>query len=339
MCSRWPYIAIIALAFVVCLADAQTTEPDEIVVVTGRLPGPPLWRVENGDRVLYIFPRLSPVPDEMIWDSERVAYVLSQSQEIIMPPDVDTDLSTAMMMNPLNLIRGPRLARRISRNPDDATLEDVLPPELYARYRALKSEYFPRDRGDDELRPLFAGTRLADRILREEGLVSGQDIDRAIERLVRRNRDIEQTEIEVVMDLRGSFRSLAERATTLIESLSPEQELRCFEQQLQRVESELDAIKSRANAWARGYVDEFRGVPLPGGEEDACLLLLGQSSEFETIEQLRAELRNLWLAAAERALATNASTFAMLDIVELLREDGLLGELETRGYEIVVPSR
>jgi uncharacterized protein YbaP (TraB family) len=333
---RWPLTAFLLLLLAAVPALPQPADP-EIVVVTGRQPGPPLWRVSNGDNTLYIFPTLSPVPEGMIWDSERVAYVLEESQQALLAPDVDADFSTTLMLNPINWIRGARLARQLTRNPNDETLEDVLPPELFARYEALKAQYFPRDRDAEELRPLFAGTRLADRILREEGLVSGDEITKQVERLMRRNRDLERTEIEVVVDLKGSFKSLAERIETLVASLPQEQELECFEEQIRRVESELDAMKSRANAWAQGYVDEFRGISLPGDDQDACVLLLYQSSEFETLEQVRNDLNRRWLAAAEQALAANTSTFAILDIVDLLREDGLLAQLEARGYEIREP--
>jgi hypothetical protein len=334
---RWLLSAFASLPLAASPAIAQTTAPVEVVVVTGRVPGPPLWRVVNGDRELYIFPALSPVPEGIIWDASRIEVVLAESQEVILAPDIDADFSLTVMLNPINLIRGARLLRRLARNPDDQTLEDVLPPELFQRYEALRRAYFPRDDKPERSRPLFAGTSLVERIQREEGLVSGDEVMKQVERLIRRNRDLEQTTIEVVMDLKGSFRDVAERAEILVESLAPEQELACFAEQLRRGESELDAMKNRANAWAQGYIDEFRGIPLPGDDDDACLLLLNESSEFETIEELRAELDRLWLEAAERALSSNASTFAILDIVELLREDGLLARLEAQGYEVRAP--
>lgn len=315
----------------------QDIRPDEVVVVTGRVPGPPLWRVSRGEHILYIFPTLSPVPDGMIWDSERIATVLGESQQVLFAPDVDADFSTTVLLNPVNLFRGASLVRRVSRNPDGATLEEVLPPELFARYQAIRTRYFPRDRKPEELRPVLAGTQLAERVLEEEGLVSGDVVSKELEKLIRRNRGLEQTKIEVVMDLKGSFSDLSERIEALFASLSREQELACFAEQLRRIESELEAMKSRANAWARGYIDEFRGIPLPGDVDDACLLLLYESSEFETIAQLRQDLSDRWLDAAEQALAMNPSSFAILDIVELLREDGMLAELRARGYEIREP--
>jgi hypothetical protein len=178
---------------------------------------------------------------------------------------------------------------------------------------------------------------LSERILREEGLVSDGQIVKQLERLIRRSRNLEETSIEATMDLTGSFKEVASRAEAMMASLSREQELQCFAQELSRVESELDEMKARANAWAQGYIDDFRDIPLPGDDNDACVLLLFESSEFETLEQLRTELDALWLAAAERALDSNRSTFAILDIVELLRPDGPVAELKARGYEVREP--
>jgi hypothetical protein len=250
---------------------------------------------------------------------------------------VDADFSKRILFNPINLVRAPRLFNRLSANPDDATLDKVLPPELYARYHALKTKYFPREDKPEDIRPLFAVGALSGRILREEGLDSGAGIQKELERLMRRSRDLVQTDIAVTVDLTGSFKTLAARAEAFVASLSPEQELECFTQAIGRLETDLEAMKSRANAWAKGRIDEFRGIPLPGDVNDACNVVLFESSEHETLEQIKAELDRLWIAAVERALGANKSTFAVLDITELLREDGLLAELEARGYEVREP--
>ena len=337
MTKRWLLAASVPLLLAADLAPGQTQEPVEVIVVTGRQPGPPLWRVISGDHVMYIFPTLSPVPDEMQWESGRVERVLAESQEAFLAPDVDADFSKRILFNPINLVRAPRLFNRLSANPDGATLAEVLPPELYARYRALKIKYFPREDDPEEMRPLFAVGSLSARILRAEGLESGDGIRKELERLMRRSRDLVQTDIEVTVDLTGSFKTLAARAEAFVASLSREQELECFAQSLGILENDLEAMKSRANAWARGRIDEFRGIPLPGDVNDACNIVVFESSEHETLDQLKTELDRRWIDAAERALAHNKSTFAVLEITELLREDGLLADLEARGYEVREP--
>jgi hypothetical protein len=311
--------------------------PEEFVVV-GRQPGPPLWRVANGDNVLWIFPYLSPVPEDMIWETDKVARVVAEAQELILMPRQGASASPLLVLNPINLFRGWRLAKRLTRNPDGATLEEAVPPDLYARFAALQARYFPRDKDFEDLRPLIAGGRMVSIILEEEGLVSGDDeITDSLRRLTRRNKDAVRTDVSVNVALEGNYRELARRAETMVESLEPAQEVACFEQQVLHMEQDLEYMKSRANAWARGYVDEFRQIPLVGEEGNACVDLLAASSERELILDIDARIRTMWLQAAERALATNASTFAILPIDTLISADGLLSQLKAKGYEVREP--
>ena len=107
------------------MASSQTAEVGETleeIVVVGRQPGPPMWRVSKGDHVLWIFPHLSPVPKDMIWETDKVAVVIAKSQEAIGLPRVYWTASPLLLLNPVNIFRGLRLAKRLSRNPDGATL-------------------------------------------------------------------------------------------------------------------------------------------------------------------------------------------------------------------------
>ena len=56
-------------------------------------------------------------------------------------------------------------------------------------------------------------------------------------------------------------------------------------------------------------------------------------SRLETLGQKAAALK----AAAEKALAENKSTFALLPISNLLSDDGYLSELAARGYAVEAP--
>ncbi|MGV3592404.1 MAG: TraB/GumN family protein [Gammaproteobacteria bacterium] len=315
---------------------AADDAPEEIVVV-GRQPGPPLWRVSNGDNVLWIFPYLSPVPRDMSWDNERVARVIASSQEYIGMPDINADTSPLLLVNPVNWVRGYRLMKRLQRHPDGASLEEALPPELYARFATLQAEYFPDDDDFDDMRPVLAGGRMRGRIEEAVGLTSDTGITDTIRKLVKRNRAMVRTEVAIEIDLEGSFGELAKRAETLMDSMSHDQEIACFEQQVRRMEEDLQHMKNRANAWAQGDIGEFRYIPLAGEKSNACQQLVLGSSERELIVESEASLKQRWLDAAEAALATNASTFAVLDINELLRADGYLNALRDRGYDIREP--
>lgn len=315
---------------------ASTDTPVEIVV-TGKQPGPPLWRVKHGDHTLYIFAWLSPIPEDIVWESTRVEQVISDAQQYLMMPDVDVSVSPLVMFNPINIFRGMSLGKRVMRNEDDATLEDVLPPDLYARFAVLKTRYFPRDRKIEKMRPLVAAGQMVSAIQEEIGLVPAGDVGKRIRRLVKRNRDITVTEIKVDMKLEGGFKDLANRVEDLMASIPPALELSCFERQLSRMEEDLDEMQYRASTWAQGYIEEFKFIPLAGDADDDCTNMLRVSSEQETISEIEDRLYGMWLDAAETALISNTTTFAVLDFSQLLLENGLLARLAARGYEVIEP--
>ncbi|MES2605238.1 MAG: hypothetical protein V4603_09885 [Pseudomonadota bacterium] len=190
---------------------AEVDEAPEEIIVTGRLPGPPLWKVSNGDRVMWIFPLPMWTPKNMLWDSERVARVIAESQEVLDGPKVQGGPAASVMLNPVNALRADHLSGRLQRNPDGGTLEENLPPELYARFAALHTRYFPQNGGILEMRPRNASALMMNIIHREEGLDAGGDIVNTIRRLVRRNRDIKHTEVSVRVTMADSYREWADR--------------------------------------------------------------------------------------------------------------------------------
>lgn len=317
-------------------AHAQDAVPVEIVV-TGKQPGPPMWRVTNGNNTLYIFAWLSPIPKDMVWESDRVEQVISEAQEYIPKPEADLSVSPLMMLNPINIFRGIRLGRRLTRNEDGATLDTVLPPALYQRYSALKSSHFPRDKKIERMRPLVAGPRMVSAVQEQAGLEPATDVSKKIRRLVKKNRDITVTEIKHEMQLEGGFKDIASRVESMMDSIPLELELSCFERQLNSMEEGIGEMQYRASTWAQGYIQEFKFIPLPGDDEDDCTNLLATSTEQETYEEITTSLQKQWLDAAERALHNNTTTFAVLDFSQLLLENGLLNQLQAKGYEIIEP--
>lgn len=315
------------------------SEALEEMVVRGRLPGPPMWKVSNGDKVLWIFPHLSWIPKDMIWDSDRVARVIAESQEVLSLPERNWVPPKGVMLNPFYVARNFRNGTRAQRNPDGGTLEDNLPPELYARFAVLQARYFRGNDGPREMRPLFAGKTMMNSIRKRVGLVSGDDILRTIRSLVRGNRDIKLTAISVRVELGDSFNDYEDRMKAVLKSFPPEQEQACFEQQVRHMEEDLDEMRIRANTWAQGNIARFRDVALVFDKSNACDdLLMGSSNpEYQALVGMATRVNQMWLDAATNALSTNASTFAILPINELLAEDGLLSKLKAKGYDVSEP--
>jgi hypothetical protein len=52
---------------------------------------------------------------------------------------------------------------------------------------------------------------------------------------------------------------------------------------------------------------------------------------------IREQLSALWTKAAEESLAANQTTFAIVPLTKLMREDGYLAGLREKGYLIEAP--
>lgn len=326
-------LLLVSAAFAV----AQPEAPEEIVV-TGRLPGPALWRVSNGDdHVLWIFASLSPIPKDMVWESQRVEQVIAEADEYLEAPGIEASVSPLVLLNPINYVRGFRLIKRLQANPDGKSLQEVLPPAMYQRFAALKAQYDPKNKDVEQMRPLFAVGTISDPILAQNDLVGNREVMKKINRLLKRNRKLERTTTEVTLEIEGGFGDLKDRAETMMSSLPFEQELACMKRSLDRYENEIEEMKSRANSWAKGWVDDLRGMPLRGTSDDPCQVLVMASSESQTVAEMQSQSERAWLTAAEKALANNQTTFAILGVRDVLSEEGLLAKLKARGYKVREP--
>lgn len=333
------HLTLIATALLLqcsALSIAQTENPEEIIV-SGRLPGPPLWRVSNGDHHLYIFGYYSPIPKDMEWQSDNVESVLGKSQEYLGRPMGGLAISPMMILNPINLVRGYRLVKRLSENRDGKQLEEVIPADLYQRYAALKQRYFAKNNDMENLRPMVVATSLADTIYKELGLVSAKKIDSRLGRIAGKNKELVMTTTSHNVSIEGKYRDIANRIETLMDSIPLETEIACLEWEVARMESSADQLISLANAWAQGNVDDLRALPYFDEAQSPCTTLFVESSEAELVTSLEVQLAQQWLDSAEKALTNNESTFAVLNVSQLFSDDGLLNQLKAKGYSVREP--
>ncbi|TDJ31477.1 MAG: TraB/GumN family protein [Gammaproteobacteria bacterium] len=293
------------------------SRPIEEIVVIGKRPGPPLWKVTNGDNVLWIFGVHHPLPKSLEWDSESVEWIISQSTEYL------TGLSVRLVeKNPLKAYRIFRKMKKLRENPNGQTLQDVLPPETYARFLEIKALYAPDNEKILELRPMWAAEELFKEALDSLGLTSGGSISRSLNRIAKKKRiEITRVDASEPLDSKQWFDDLR--------SIPLETELACFEDFIGAINSDLQGAVERAIAWADGDADLLKELQYPDAGLN-CLIFSGSAQASRLLKQARL----LWITSAERGLRENDVTFASLSIRELIHDEGLLEELRKKGYAI-----
>lgn len=299
----------------------------DTIAVSGRYSGPGLWKVRNGDRVMWILGTQSPLPKRMEWDSAHVERRVSQAQEVLMPPNVDLDADVGFFRG-LTLLPSLFKARK---NPDDKTLRDVLPAAQYARWQVLKKRYIGSDGDIEEWRPVFAALELYDKAIKRSGMSQDPVASDAVRKAARRSK-VQITTPTIKIKIANAKSALREFSNSALDDQD------CFRRTLDRIEGDLGTMAGRANAWAEGDIETLRNLPYQNQLTVCSEVFTGTAmARKQGMQDIRARLENEWLAAAEKSLGRNASTFAVLPMNQLLQADGLLQRLAAKGYVIEEP--
>ena len=312
--------ATVPPAPVTVAADPAAVEEVEEVLVTGERAGPGLWKVRKGDHTLYLLATLAPAPKKLQWRSREVEEVLGRAQ-VFVPArfDVDADIG------PISGLRLYLQYRKLRGNEDGRSLQEVLPPPVFARFEALRLKYAPRDRAMLERRPALAVSELWRAAVDRSGLSNRSEVGRTVEKLARERKvklALPEVRIEDPRD------TLAEAGQIPLDA-----EIACAEAVLGRLESDLANARQRAESWAVGDVAGLRSGAAAQASQ-TCLDSLRSSARISAV--LR-DFEAAWLKTVTDSLERNTVTLAVADIDGLLRPGGLLAKLRARGYEIDEP--
>ena len=242
--------------------------PLEEVLVTGRQPGPGLWKVSRpGDQdghVLWVLGNHSPLPKKMVWRPTEVENVYALRRRCIAPPSVNPSIGPLGGITLLPSLVGAR------NNPDGRRLAEVVPGDLYLRWLPLKARYLGNDHGVERWRPIFAANALYQAALEQHGLVPYEGVWPQVEKLARKAR---------VRVVEPQIESRVAKARSAIKQFKrmPLDDIDCFARTLQRLETDLDLMRERANAWSVGDVARLAQLA-PVERATACIGVLLESS-------------------------------------------------------------
>ncbi len=313
-------------------ASDGATETLKTVLVSGEQPGPGMWKVSKGDHVLWIVGIQTPVPKNMTWRAKKVEATVAKSQEILGPPGASITMKQIGYFRALTLLPS---AMESVKNPGGATLRDVVPASIYPRWVALRSKYIGEYQDDDNdlerSRPMFAAGKLYQKAIEKTGMTSSSPVGAVINEAAKKyNIKITSVTLEPpIGDLRAAVKEFKNSQLA---------DLDCFTKTLDRIESDLQAMRARANAWATGDITTIRALPV-NDQRAACEAAIRDASFIKTlgVQNVPAQIQAAWMNAAEAALTKNTSTVATLSIPQLIASDGYLAKLKAKGYIVEEP--
>jgi len=310
-------------------ASTSASTPETAVelqgfTVTGRQPGPALWKVSRGTHVMWVLGTLSPLPKQAQWQTAQVERALGRSRELLEPPSAELKMPHELFAR-LALMPSARL------NPNGASLQRLLPPDMYGRWELLKQRYLANDDALEYWRPIMVAEQLYEKALDTAGLTNDTDIASIVEKLAKKHStSIIPVPYQLVISKTPTIKDTAEQ--------NMQEGIRCLDQTMSTVEHDMGKLTARANAWATGDTKTLRNL-LQGSPYEPCVVaaINGDFAKQLDIPDLPQRIEKAWLKAAEDAIARNDSTFALLSMEQVLAPDGFLAKLKAQGYTVKSP--
>lgn len=322
------FLFLLALVAVNQPVNAQElNEPITNVEVVGVLPGPGFWQVSNGENTLWILGSIKPTPKGMDWETIKLERKIAQSQALLGPVAVSLDSDVGFFAK-IGLIPSLLRARK---NPDSKTLQEILPPDVYARWLIQKAKYIGKDKDIENWRPIFVAQELYEQAVKKSGM-NNNNIAWPVAEKAAKKADVPMARPEIKVNIVDPKKFIkAFSAKTLNDTA-------CLDMTLRSIEQDVQNMSRRGMLWAEGNVSELQKMSFVD-QSGACVeAILGSGAIQESgMQDMKARVNKKWMEAAEQALQNNTSTVAVIDMAELIKSDGYLAKLRAKGYTIIAP--
>lgn len=286
-------------------AWAQDDGANEIIV-TAQRSGAPMWTIDTPGGAIVLVGEIRAVPKATPWFPDRLEEATAGADRVI--------LGLKPKVSPGDVFRILFAGGRITRLPKDTTAADYLDPVQAQRLAALEAKY-----DQDYARSSFLITAF-DLLARRLGFSrdTGKDASDVVEKAARRAK----VPAEPVGTIRGEdmLDSLAEAP--------PQAHIACLDAAMTATETGPELIARRGAGWRASDVPAVMANPL----EQA----LGQCWPWAD-QSVGGELRGQWLAAIDRAAQESGVTLAVAPLRVLAEDQGVLDQLEAKGFEIRGP--
>jgi len=306
---------VLALALAAPAAAQPLPDPEGALVaelvVQAAEPGPAWWRVEDEDTTVYILGVADDrLPAGLSWDRRAFERRMTGANSFI----VGTRVGLTAKIRDI-----PALLKVRDRLRSKTPMEETLSPPLRARFVAARERIGQPAKKYAGWTPLIAGEQLVSDVEAKEG-AGGSFTAMAVKEAKRRK-------VKVVDPVRYDGIPFMRQA---LDSVTPAIQQQCMEGALKDAEAPSGLRRAAAEGWAKGDVAAALREPR---SFDRCILLLGGGTELWN------RARDDRTAAIADALKTPGHAVAIVNLRQLLAEDGIIVALRRRGLEVQGPNQ
>jgi uncharacterized protein YbaP (TraB family) len=283
----------------------------ETVIVHPDVGGPALWHIAAGASEVWILPTVSPVPEDMSWDTQGIADTIKGSNVVLLPPSASVGLAEGLWFYMWHM--------DTLEEPDGTTMESTLPDALRARFVAARGRANKDADRYDKYLPAVAAMMLEGDYFKAVNL-SYKEPQRTIEHLASRagvstHQIADYPAMDIIHD---------------VPKMSPAAHRVCIEDALADIDTLAAHGVAAAHAWAAG---DIAGIKANYSETrlDSCL------SANAAYLALRQRSINDEVAAIQAALKKPGKTFAVIPLGFFLRKGGVLERLQAAGLTVTAP--
>jgi hypothetical protein len=252
------------------------------------------------------------MPEKLAWNSAHLANLIDGARVVLTPPEGSAnifEIGWFLLMN-----------SSVLSMPDGKKLEETLPPDLKARFVAVRQS-IKRDAGryeDDP--PVVAALQLENDFNTANGFTWNEP--RQVVGKIARDKHIKMRNIADYSAL-----GLVKEALRL----PPEAGRTCLENAVSDVEARAAHAAPAAEAWAVGNLNGIKANYSPPNLEKCARLTVSFSKLYE-----RGVADSL--AAIDEAISKPGKTVMLIDIGSLLRNTGVAEKLRAQGVVIEGPA-
>ena len=299
-------LATILLIAVPAHAEVQTPQAQSEIVVSARRSGAPMWTIETPTGTVLLVGEIRAVPKSTPWEPERLREATAEAQRVI--------LRAAPKFSPGDVLRLIFRGGSFTKLPDRKVAADYLNPQQRARLAGLEARYkVDYDRGSFLM---SAFDLLARRLDFDDATID--DATDVVEKAARRS------DIPIVRPERF-------RGEDLLDNLAaapPASHIPCLEAAMRATEAGTPVIISRGNDWRRFDIPSVMTNPLE--------IALNTCWPWAD-EDLGGEIRDQWTRMIAEASGLEGVTLAVVPLNVLAERQGVLDQLEARGFAVAGP--